>query len=270
MIRRPSKYPKIGDLKLIPEGKFNSSLSYEENSFSNLVFVDSFHIDYYPITNKQFSEFINEVKSWSKLSSIRVEKNMYYLMDWRDNEFPFDKQDHPVTWVSWFAAAAFCNWRSIKEDLTLCYNIDNNYDCDYNASGYRLPTNFEFEKVLRGGLINKKYPFGDDLFHTQANFDNSIGQTSYVGLFPANPFGLFDIVGNIKEWCNDWFSLDIIKKFYMDSDISVLSKKTDEVFKIVRGGSWNSKKEELLCSSIRILQPENTNPDFGFRCVRKT
>ncbi len=131
--------------------------------------------------------------------------------------------NHPVQSVNWYDVVKWCNVRSEKEGKTPCYNL-NDWSCNFAANGYRLPTNTEWEYAARGGLSGKRFPWGDIIDHTRANyygtasgfnFDQGYAgydkryiteaspHTSPVGSFEANGYGLYDMVGNVWEWCND-------------------------------------------------------------------
>ena len=238
---------KIGELVYIPNDLFYKN--------SSQIKLESFRIDAYPITNFQFQLFVLDSPKWNKTNSPKSKhKNVYYLLDWIDNEYPTGKKNHPVVWINWLAAAAYCNWRSNIENLEICYpNLDSNKDryfCDENANGFRLPNKNEFEKAAIGGTTFL-YPWGDEIDNSNTNYGNHIGDTTYVGKYPPNKVGIYDLCGNVKEWCNDWVD---------DS----------EEYKAFKSGSWASDELELRCEIFSWLLPENTNPDFGFRCVKKT
>ena len=188
------------DMVHIPAGEFLMRSSNEtENTQENgvkTVHVDSFCIDKYPVTNAQYKRFIDAITVWRKSRNwrrhTRLRKRVFptrtiyqwfdanYLKDWDGNNFPKGKDDHPVTHVSWYAAMAYARW-----------------------IGKRLPTEAEWKKAARGGLKEQKYPWGDELDSANALVDRRAGETSSVGKYPANNYGLFDMVGNIWEWCLD-------------------------------------------------------------------
>lgn len=138
--------------------------------------------------------------------------------------------NHPVHSVSWYDVVKWCNARSEREGLVPCYmvngavyrtGINNGVVCNWRASGYRLPSEAEWEKAARGNLVGKRYPWGDTISHAEANYyakgadyGNQSGyagvhplydtgdspHTSPVGSFGANGYGLYDISGNVHEW----------------------------------------------------------------------
>ncbi|MEI6674303.1 MAG: SUMF1/EgtB/PvdO family nonheme iron enzyme [Verrucomicrobiota bacterium] len=144
--------------------------------------------------------------------------------------------NHPVQTVSWYDTVKWCNARSEMEGLTPCYTLagavykttnSTAVVCNWTSNGYRLPTEAEWQKAARGGLSGKRFPWGDRISQSQANYYgvpgsytyddgpagyNSIGSaggttpaTSPVGSFPANDYGLYDMAGNVLEWCWDFY-----------------------------------------------------------------
>jgi len=178
-------------------------------------------------------------------------------------------KDHPVQGVSWYEVVKWCNAKSVKEGMTPCYYTDaeqmviyktsekeiTNAMVKWGANGYRLPTEAEWEKAARGGLSGKRFPWGDVISHSQANFRND-GQETYqknstgfhptyeagnkpytspVGSFAANDYGLYDMAGNVFEWC--W---DVYGKYpsALEADPHGASSGRYKGYQVYRGGSW--------------------------------
>jgi formylglycine-generating enzyme required for sulfatase activity len=196
-----------------------------------------------------------------------------------------DMSNDPAVCVSWYGSAAYCNWRSGQEGYENCYNLST-WECDFSKNGYRLPTEAEWEYAARGGLSGKRFPWADpNISHSQANY-RSIGLVSYdisptsgyhpdwndgikpytsvVGSFSANAYGLYDMAGNVGEFCNDWYDSNYYSVSLYDNPKGPASG-TDCV---PRGGGWN------YSASICRVACRNYGgyPDFrygyvGFRIV---
>lgn len=246
-------------MKLIPEGSFPMGDADSQN-----VYVDAFWMDTFPVTNAEFKQFLKECPVWQKEAGIQVFKNPYYLFFWRGIIFPSKKRDHPVVYPNWYVAAAYCNWRSVKEGLSPCYDENNDFFCDFDKSGYRLPTEAEFEKAAKGNQ-NTVYPWGNSIDKSIANFDNYVGDTTEVGTYNPNPYGLYDMGGNIAHWCQDWYAEDLNLGEYKENP----KGPETGTHKVYKGGSWGGSADMQKCSRRFFLLPVNCNPDFGFRCVKK-
>ena len=117
--------------------------------------------------------------------------------------------------VTWYGAAAYCNWRSQEEGYQQCYNLST-WECDFSKNGYRLPTEAEWEYAARGGEHKPyyRYPRSNSIDGSEANYwssgdpyeTGSYPWTTPVDYYPANGYGLYDMAGNVWDWCNDWYS----------------------------------------------------------------
>jgi formylglycine-generating enzyme len=155
-------------------------------------------------------------------------------------------KDHPMVNVSWHDAQGFCQW-----------------------SGGRLPTEAEWEYAARGGKSGLTYPLANDLTHDNANSSGTGGKdqwevTSPVASFEANAFDLFDMAGNVWEWCADWFD----PQFYSRSPRLDPAGPESGSLRVVRGGSWNSFPWRLRVSFRYYGAAGFRGVTFGFRCAR--
>jgi formylglycine-generating enzyme required for sulfatase activity len=178
---------------------------------------------------------------------------------------------NPVEQVTWSAAAQFCNARSMQEGLTPCYNT-NNWDCDFSASGYRLPTEAEWEYACRAGTDTRFY-FGDnpDELKSYAWFEgNSQSKPHPVGQRKPNQWGLYDMAGNVWEWCNDFYG----PKYFRDSPTENPRGPLHGEKRVLRGGAWSSSAEDCTSWARNCDEPGLTDicltmDSNGFRCVRR-
>ncbi len=258
-----------GDMMLIPAGEFQMGSNNEkaDNGEKPLhtVYVNAFYMDKYLVTNAQYMEFVNANPQWHKPSKwyewgkkqkTSIAKRYHdgdYLKHWHENIYPQEKADHPVTWISWYAAMAYSQW-----------------------VGKRLPTEAEWEKAARGGLTEQEYSWGNSIDSSKANYNSSVGDTTSVGQYPANGYGLYDMTGNAWEWCLDTYDED----FYTHSphhnpisgastDESIANKLTDEtVFRVLRGGSWLDSPQYIRSAFRYKINPTLTLARIGFRCVK--
>jgi formylglycine-generating enzyme required for sulfatase activity len=187
------------------------------------------------------------------------------------NPSRWKKEKNPVEQVRWSDAVKFCNKRSELAGLQPCYDLKT-WKCNFEANGFRLPTEAEWEYACRAGS-STAYFFGDaaSKLGDYAWFDkNSGGHPQLVGQKRPNSWGLYDICGNVWEWCNDFYKVD----YYQESPANDPRGPDSGETKVVRGGAWRFSAENCR-SGYRY----NENPGYadvcfgydiyGFRCVRK-
>ena len=251
--------PIIPDgMVLIPEGEFqmgsNDGNADNDEQPVHTVHLDAFYIDVNEVTNAEFKNFVIANPRWQK---DRIDDKFHddnYLQDWNGNNYPIGEKDHPVRYVSWYAAMAYAVW------------VDK-----------RLPTEAEWEKAARGGLKRKQYPWGNGINLNRANYGKRLGETTPVGEYPPNDYGVHDIAGNVWEWCLDGYEAD----FYANSprrNPTAGAKNAEEIvnnfkniidFRVLRGGGWNSNPEWLRASNRHGTSPAYAGIGaLGFRCAK--
>lgn len=145
------------------------------------------------------------------------------------------KENHPCVEISWYGAVVFCNILSEIEGLTPAYDLSN-WNCDWELNSYRLPTEAEWEFASLGGIKSKSYLYsGSNDPNIVGWYDNNSFNSSHeVGLKLSNELGLYDMSGNVWEWCYDWFK----PKYYYISPFVDPRGPDDGVTRSLRGGSW--------------------------------
>jgi formylglycine-generating enzyme required for sulfatase activity len=177
----------------------------------------------------------------------------------------------PVEQVSWYDAVKFCNELSKIEGFDTCYNGSGaTIICDFAKTGYRLPTEAEWEYACRGGTTTDFYtgnmtsPSGNDPALDSAGWynGNSGNVTHEVGLKTKNAYGLYDMHGNVNEWCWDWFSN------YPATPVIDPNGTTTTNSRVRRGGAYLYSPSECRSSKRQSIFPEYAFSDYGFRVVR--
>ncbi len=181
----------------------------------------------------------------------------------------FKNPKNPLDQINWTDAALYCNERSRAEGLQPCYD-EKTWQCNFQANGYRLPTEAEWEYACRAGTTTK-FNFGNDqrMLNTYSWFaENSSGKTHPVGQKKPNPWGLYDMYGNVAEWCNDYYS----KSYYKEGPEKDPKGPANGKERVLRGGAWNSASDSCR-SGYRASDPSINDTclasdAIGFRCVR--
>ena len=239
---------------VIPPGSFEmgSSSGAANEKPIHRVWVDSFLMDQYEVTQEQFRRL--------------------QLPD----PSHFKGEQRPVEHMSWFDAIKFCNARSEADDLRPCYIFHedtNSWTCNFDADGYRLPTEAEWEYACRAGTAGPRF-FDRDNEQTLRQFAwfsaNSAKATHPVGQLAPNPWGLYDMYGNVAEWCNDRYGPD-----YSAASLDRNPRGPAEgSLAVIRGGAWDSKPDSCRSPWRAGENPRAHDVCFaldtlGFRCVRK-
>ncbi|MCF7920407.1 MAG: formylglycine-generating enzyme family protein [Candidatus Cloacimonetes bacterium] len=173
--------------------------------------------------------------------------------------------EYPCIEITWFGAAAYCNFLSIIQNFDPCYNFVD-WSCNQAANGYRIPTEAEWEFAARGGVAEPDYIYsGSDICSDVAWFTgNSTSNTHIAGLRQANGLGIFDMSGNVWEWCNDWYSAT----YYDISPVDNPAGPETGTGRVMRGGSFSSDDFYCRVSFRGSNTPFSSNENRGFRICR--
>lgn len=274
----------IEGFSLIPAGSFTmgDSLDGISDAPTRTVTLDAFYMGKYEVTKAEW----DEVRTWGL-------SNGYTDLSAGSGK----ASNHPVQSITWYDMVKWCNARSQKEGLTPVYYTNDaqttiyktgsvnvtNEQVKWAANGYRLPTEAEWEKAARGGLSGKRFPSGDTISHSQANYHASSNYsydlsgsvdyyhptyatgsqpyTSPVGAFAANGYGLYDMAGNVWEWCWDWYGT------YAAGSQTNPHGSSSGTNRVGRGGGWGNY------ASCRVAGRSYSDSAFsddavGFRVAR--
>lgn len=257
----------LPELALIPSGEFvmGSGDADDDERPPHSVHIDAFHMAVQPVTQADYARFVSE--SGHRAPAIYEiplvvtaggpERERAYRLagqpyTWLDSQPPKDRLDHPVTLVRWADAAAYCAWLSRATGRTV-----------------RLPTEAEWEKAARGGVDEKRFPWGDRVDPHMANFLSDPALKAHRGTtpcraYPANPYGLYDMTGNVWEWVQDWYD----PNYYASSPRQSPRGPREGHLRVVRGGSWLVADVRMLsCSHRHKVPPDTYSYGIGFRVV---
>jgi formylglycine-generating enzyme required for sulfatase activity len=257
------------DMVAVKGGKFTmgspaSEVDRNSNESEHQVTVSDFYMGKYEVSQAQYRAIMGK------------------------NESSFKGDDLPVENISWYDAIEFCNALSQKAGLKLYYNIDktnkdpNNSNSSDNikwtvsinatANGYRLPTEAEWEYAARAGTTTP-FAFGNNITTSQANYDgnypyngNAKGEyrqkTVAVNSFKPNDYGLYNMHGNVYEWCWDWYG-----SYSSSSQTNPMGAQSGSL-RVLRGGSWSSSAKYCRSANRYNSHPDNRYHNYGFRLTR--
>jgi formylglycine-generating enzyme required for sulfatase activity len=182
------------------------------------------------------------------------------------NPSSFKGNNLPVETVSWYEAVEYCNTLSLQVGLTPAYQgSGDSITCDFSANGYRLPTEAEWEYAAKGGnkdLMVFEYSGGNNAGAVAWYSDNSGGRTHPVGTKQANSLGLYDMSGNVWEWCWDWFGS------YGSGNQTDPAGASSGTNRVERGGSWFNTAGYVRSAYRYSVTPSARHNNLGFRLVR--
>ena len=221
--------------------------------------MDGFYMSKYEVTVAQFAQFIKETgyktdaekKGWSWVGSNgwKKENGINWMYNVRGELRPINEYNNPVIRVSWYDAMAFCKWLSKKTETTI-----------------RLPTEAEWEYAARGGQKSRgyKYAGGNNVNAVAWYYRNSGGKTHPVGQKQPNELGLYDMSGNVDEWCWDWYG----KNYYSHSPRKNPRGPSDGSLRVFRGGSWNDISGFVRIPFRNSNYSSYGDHNIGFRIIR--
>ena len=233
---------KEKDMVFIRAGIFKMGDSFNEGDPdeqpTKAIHIEAFYMDENEVTVGEYKAFI--------------EKTGNTELDWGKIGKYSPTENHPVIYVTWYDAMNYALW-----------------------AGKRLPTEAEWEYAARGGLISKRYPWGNDISVVNANYAGKVKRTSQVGSYAPNGYGLYDMAGNISEWCLDEYNeesyaTDFNKNPFSGGQVKRIISNFEGIqsFRVIRGGSWLGNTDNLRVSNRNSRPPKDADRLFGFRCVK--
>jgi len=283
-----------GNMVLVNSGEFemgntrnDTEGEKDEKPLHTVKISYDYYIGKYEVTNAEYAEFLNDsgtMQDGMLNGREIINTDISWLqMKYENGKFVVNegKENYPMMEVNWYGAVEYCNWLSEKEGLDRAYD-DNFNRVDYpNNNGYRLPTEAEWEYAARGGhksFNDYKYSGSDDIDEVAwywRNSGNTVLESEWdgekaidngcvphpVGQKKANELGIYDMSGNVWEYCHDYYSE------YTDSEqIDPVAELSD--YRCGRGGSWFGEASFCRISNREFGGPYERGGNVGFRIVR--
>ncbi len=271
----------LDNLILIPGGTFkmgNSDRGKAKEYPRHSVKLDSFYLSPFEVSHQEYIKFLNSVGVSPQGSfkghelvdmggqdcAIKYKHGFYFVGSTKANSM-----NCPIMEVTWWGAVEYCNWLSREAGLQPVYyfGADEEIRCNWTANGYRLPTEAEWEFAARsGGREDRKWS-GTNVENEVQNFAwflvNSRSQTQPIGTKQPNDLGLYDMTGNVWEWCWD-------QGGNYDHESQTNPKGgLSSGYRVLRGGSWNYQSNHLCCSNRGFGTPTDSYNNLGFRISRR-
>jgi formylglycine-generating enzyme len=207
-------------------------------------------LDKYEVTNADYKKFIHANPLWSKSNIADSLHDGNYLKLWNGNKYPKGQEDYPVVYISWYAANAYAKWL-----------------------GKRLPMQVEMEYAAKGaGGKSILFPWGNtDVDTSKANYaESGMEGATKAGSYPANSLGLYDMAGNVSEFCLDKWQQDIYARRarYVKGERPFASIPSDAQNRVViLGGSWKDAPVNLITTYHESFWMRGCSASVGFRCA---
>jgi formylglycine-generating enzyme required for sulfatase activity len=237
-----------GTFKMGSKNSDNAADNDEQKEHT--VTVKDFEICKFEVTVWQWKEY---------LKANKLKMPVKPVWGWQDN--------YPINNLTWYEVIDYCNWLSKKENLEPVYTQQGpNVSCDFTKNGYRLPTEAEWEYAAKGGKKSKETRYSGSNNPNQIAWHkaNSKASPHTIGTKLPNELGIYDMSGNVWEWCWDWYNKD----YYTIEDNKNPKGPIMGERKSVRGGSWDSKLNYMRPANRISTLPSKTHEFYGFRVAR--